>query len=340
MIYKSRVARDDSVKIEGILEGMVVCMWKYVFLLLVTCSAFAQESTMTFPEAYAEYQSFAAGASAYEALPYAKLAYELGEPLYGSDHENTAILAYNYGSTLLETNHYAEAEKILAIAYDQYQKIYGKKAFELIGLLMMRGHASAVPDQRPKRKFYDKAIKLAKAKDDRMLLAALNYSAGVRLTEQAKSLNGHEYLKKAYGIYEADLGLDSARTIGAAFYLGKIEMGRLNNNAAKKLFLQVIHALDPDQDMTLMSHALLVPLYRQEGDADGIIEHCQAVSHLQMWNQICGPNAQTTKLRHRAFGTTNVHSAHSVDLEDIPDDVKKSYVRDAFSGGGHWTYPR
>ena len=269
-------------------------MWRFVFLFVITVPAFGQDADMTFSEAYAQYQSYVQAGNLDEALPYAKLAYELGEKAYGPDHKNTAGLTYNYGTTLLETGHYDEAAEVLEIAYRRYEKAYGKNTLELIDPLMMQGHASAVPDQRPKLRFYDRAIRLAQAEGDLGLLAALNYDAGVRLTEQAKSLDGYKYLKKAYDIYTAQLGSDNTQTIGVAFFLGKVEMGRLNNDAAKELFLQVIDGLPPEHRLALTSHGLLVQLYMQEGDAKGIVEHCKAVSHLPKWRQMCGPNAQAT----------------------------------------------
>ena len=268
-------------------------MWRSVFILVITVPALAQNADMTFSEAYAQYQSHAQAGNLDEALPYAKLAYELGEVAYGPDHRNTASLTYNYGTTLLETGHYGEAAEILEIAYRRYEKTYGRNAPELIDPLMMQGHAAAIPDQRPKLRFYDRAIRLAEAKGDLGLLAALNYDAGVRLTEQAKSLDGHKYLKKAYDIYTAQLGSDNTQTIGVAFFLGKVEMGRLNNDTAKELFLQVIGGLPPEHRLVLTSHGLLVQLYMQDGDAEGIVEHCKAVSHLPKWKQMCGPHAQT-----------------------------------------------
>ena len=268
-------------------------MWRFVFLFVITVPAFGQDADMTFSEAYAQYQSHAQAGNLDEALPYARLAYELGEKAYGPDHKNTASLTYNFGRTLLETGHYGEAGGILEIAYKRYEKTYGKNSLELIDPLMMQGHASAVPDQRPKLRFYDRAIKLAQAEGDLGLLAALNYDAGVRLTEQAKSLDGHKYLNRAYDIYTDHLGSDNTQTIGVAFFLGKVEMGRLNNDAAKELFLQVIDGLPPEHRLALTSHGLLVQLYMQDGDADGIAKHCKAVSHLPKWKQMCGPHAQT-----------------------------------------------
>ena len=269
-------------------------MWRFVFLLVITVPAFGQNAGMTFSEAYAQYQSHAQAGNLDEALPYARLAYELGEKAYGPDHRNTASLTYNYGTTLLETGHYDEAAEILEIAYERYEKTYGRNAPELIDPLMMQGHASAIPDQRPKLRFYDRAIRIAEASRDPGLLAALNYDAGVRLTEQAKSLDGHRYLKKAYDIYTDQLGSDNRQTIGVAFFLGKVEMGRLRNDTARELFLQVIEGLPPEHRLALTSHGLLVQLYMQEGDAKGIVEHCKAVSHLPKWRQMCGPNAQAT----------------------------------------------
>ncbi len=261
-------------------------------LLVVTVPALARDADMTFSEAYAQYQSHAQAGNLDEALPYARLAYELGEKAYGPEHRNTASLIYNYGTALLETRHYDEAAEILEIAYRRYEKTYGRNAPELIDPLMMQGHAAAIPDQRPNLRFYDRAIRLAQARDDVGLLAALNYDAGVRLTEQAKSLAGHKYLKKAYDIYTERLGSDNTQTIGVAFFLGKVEMGRLNNDVAKRLLLQVVDGLPPEHRLALTSHGLLVQLYMQDGDAEGIVEHCKAVSHLPKWKQMCGPHAQ------------------------------------------------
>ena len=244
-------------------------MWRFVFLFVITVPAFGQDADMTFSEAYAQYQSYVQAGNLDEALPSARLAYELGENAYGANHKNTAGLTYNYGTTLLETGHYDEAAEVLEIAYRRYEKAYGKNTLELIDPLMMQGHASAIPDQRPRLRFYDRAVRLAEAKGDLGLLAALNYDAGVRLTEQAKSLDGHKYLKKAYDIYTAQLGSDNTQTIGVAFFLGKVEMGRLNNDTAKKLFSQVIDGLPPEHRLALTSHGLLVQLYMQEGDAQG-----------------------------------------------------------------------
>ena len=117
-------------------------MSRSVFLLVITVPAFGQHADMTFSEAHAQYQSSVQAGNLDEALPYARLAYELGEKAYGPDHKNTASLTYNYGRTLLETGHYGEASEILEIAYKRYEKTYGKKSLELINPLMMHGHAS------------------------------------------------------------------------------------------------------------------------------------------------------------------------------------------------------
>ena len=265
-------------------------MWRSVLLLAIAVSASGQDADMTFSDAYAKYQSLAQAGDLDGALPYARLAYELGEKAYGPDHRNTARLTYNYGRTLLETGHYDEAASILEIAYGRYEKSFGARSLDLIDPLMMQGHASAIPDRRPNLRFYDRAIRIAEADGNLGLTAALNYDAGVRLTEQAKSLEGHRFLKKAYDIYADRLGSDHAQTIGVAFFLGKVEMGRLNNDVAKDLFLQVIDALPTDNRLALTSHGLLVHIYMQEGDTDGIVRHCSAVSHLPKWKQVCGPH--------------------------------------------------
>lgn len=287
-------------------------MWRLVFLLAITVPAFGQDADMTFSEAYAQYQTHAQAGNLDQALPYAKLAYELGEVAYGPDHRNTALLTYNYGNALLETGHYGEAAAILEIAYSRYEKTYGRNAPELIDPLMMQGHASAAPNERPNLRFYDRAIRLARAQRDRGLLATLNYDAGVRLTEQAKSLQGHKYLRAAYDIYTSDLGSDHAQTLGAAFFLAKVEMGRLRNDSAKELFLQVVDGLPPHNGFAITSHAFLVQLYMQEGDADGIERHCKAVGHLPNLKHICGPYAETAAPEPVAAKVTQVGQPRTV----------------------------
>ena len=288
-------------------------MWRSVFLLLfMTVPALGQDADMTFSEAYAQYRSHARAGNLDEALHYARLAYELGEKAYGPDHRNTASLTYNYGTTLLETGHYDEAAEILEIAYGRYERTYGRNAPELIDPLMMQGHASALPDGRPNTRFYDKAIKLAREEDNVALLAALNFDAGVRLTEQAKSLDGHKYLKAAYDIYAAELGPDNTQTVGVAFFLGKVEMGRLNNDRAQELLLQVIDSLPPENRLVLTTHGLLVQLYMQEGDGEGIAKHCKALGHLPKWRQMCGPHAQAATPEQAPEKVTRVGQPRTV----------------------------
>jgi len=267
-------------------------MWRYIFFnILIATSVAAETAEITFSEAYQLYQSAAGKGDLIKALPYAKIAYELGDKSLGSDHENTAKLALNYGQALLRTGDKEKASQILEIAQKGYEKNYGRKSLELIDPLMMRGHAAATPNPRAQgtkqRRFYDKAIKLAKRDGDRRLLANLNYDAGVRLTDEAKSLGGYKYLKTAYALYNEELGPIHTRTALAAYHLARVEMGRRKNDEAEELFYQVVDVLDPGHSLALRSHIFLVTLHEQSGNAAGLIENCRAVSHLPIWNQIC-----------------------------------------------------
>lgn len=267
-------------------------MWRYIFFnIIIAASVSAENAEMTFSEAYQLYKSAASEGNLVKALPYAKIAYELGDKSLGPNHENTARLALNYGQALLKADNKKEASQILEIAQKGYEKNYGRNSLELIDPLMMRGHAAATPNPRAQgtkqRRFYDKAIKLAKREGDRRLLANLNYDAGVRLTDEAKSLGGYKYLKTAHALYNEELGANHLRTAMAAYYLAMVEMGRRKNDNAKVLFYQVVDALDPGHSTALRSHIFLVTLHEQDGDASGIIESCRAVSHLPIWNQIC-----------------------------------------------------
>ena len=77
MIYRSRVARQILEMVVGVLESPKVHTWGCVLLLTVTCSAFAQDSSRKFSEAYAAYQSFVSVNNPSEALGF----YESGDVL-------------------------------------------------------------------------------------------------------------------------------------------------------------------------------------------------------------------------------------------------------------------
>lgn len=264
-------------------------MPRYVCCILLMFSALADEPETPFAEAYGNYQALIAASDFEAALPAAKLAYELGEQTYGPEHANTAMLTYNYGHALLETGRFDAAAEILALAYDRYLAVYGEKSPNLIDPLMMQGHAWARPFPGPKNKYYDEAIKLAKRQDDRMLVAQLNLDAGIRLSEQAKSLDAGPYLRDALKVYERDLGEEHWRSAYAALFLAKDAMGRGKVKRAERLFKQALSGLDPQNRLALTAHAFLVQIYVQEGEPEMIAPHCEVVGHIPPSDQFCNP---------------------------------------------------
>ncbi|MEJ2132249.1 MAG: tetratricopeptide repeat protein, partial [Gammaproteobacteria bacterium] len=221
------------------MQRILACM------LLVVLPAMAGAAETAFTEAYGRYRSLVAEGDFEGALPAAKLAYELGEQLYGPDHANTAGLTYNYGHALLETGNFDAASEILDLAYERYVEVYGEDAPNLIDPLMMQGHLWARAGSAPRNEYYDEAIGLAKRQDDSMLVAQLCLDAGVKLSEQAKSLDAGPYLRDALQIYERELGVEHWRSAYAAFYLAKDEMARGRWSRAERLFDQALLGLEP-----------------------------------------------------------------------------------------------
>lgn len=120
---------------------MRVTLFLFITTLALTLPSHADAQTdrTAFRNAYEEYQLAIAEDRLTSAKEHAKVAYQLGRPLYGDAHKNTAALALNYGRLLRGD----AARKILSDSLRFHENAYPKDAPELLDPLLELAAANA-----------------------------------------------------------------------------------------------------------------------------------------------------------------------------------------------------
>ena len=272
---------NKHMQVQRILAGLVL---GFVFSSVLADEA---DDAAAFNTAYSAYQNFVAKEDYTHAMPEAKTAYEIGRQIYGEDHKNTAVLAYNYGQMLLEVGNDDEASVVLQEAVILYKAAYGKDSAELIPVLMDLGHASVQTFRTTRqKKYYDRALKLARkhygpesAKYGRLLL-----DAGIEILNEALSPKAEKYLQDAYQVLRNALGDGDATTGLAAFQLARLEVATKQYPDAEVHLLAALKTFeDPDRPSTpieMSTHAWLVSVYEELGESEKATAHCQAIGRM------------------------------------------------------------
>lgn len=243
--------------------------------------------TEAFKEAYASYEAFAQKNEFRQALPEARKALELGEELFGEDHENVAALTYNYGSNLLEVKD-DQAKKVLKLAVKRYEKLYGKDSPELIPLLMDLGDASAeIYDSSGQKKYINRALKIAEQEygKDSIRYGRLSIQAGIGILGRSRTSDAEKYLQSGYEILALEEG-ETSQDLGlAAFNLGKLQLSSKNYSASEDYFLTALSVFQGDEEKgthpaELLTHAFLVQVYEELNESDLATEHCLAIGRM------------------------------------------------------------
>jgi TonB family protein len=217
------------------------------------------------------------------ALPYAKEAYELGKWVYGTNTENFAGLTYNYGLTLLEVNLVEKAYPILRQALDQYEKLFGERAFTLGSLLKHTGRAAAANGHTTRAvAYFNRGLNIVADHEGKQSLpfAALALQAGTALLKNGSD-EAVRYLLQSHGIYEKLLGHEDSNTALAAFQLGEFYLTRRQYSAAighLESALPVFEATESyDKQRALRTHINLVSANENLGRSDAATKHCLAI---------------------------------------------------------------
>lgn len=265
---------------------------RFLVILLIVCFSPVvlsdqNEDLAAFKLAYMQYEEFSKQGNLKSSLPQARLAYELGQPLFGKESKEAAKLAYNYGNNLLRLQFYNEAKPILIEALNSFEKIYGTESIELIPVLLDLGHANAnVNKDNIKKKLYARAFKLYE-KDygkESVEYAWFSVRTGVDIIYFAHDTAGEKPLKTGYEILLSRLGEDHEKTGFAAYNLGKYELSINHYEAAKPYFLIALKSFEktgaPSNRGELSTHAFLVRIYEELGESELASQHSLAIGQM------------------------------------------------------------
>ena len=235
-----------------------------------------------FNTAYEAYRVAAAEGRHAEAADHAARAKELGEALFPDDARRTAMLAYNHGFALSQTNRRAEAYELLELALQRLRQAYGKDSKEVMHVEVALA-SSAVPTKA--RNHLKRAVKIARLRGaaDSEFIANANLMVGMRLRDR----HGVKLLEEAATAFER---LDNADGLALAnLWLGKIRMARGWGDAVDNLELALAHARRgeverPNQPtIALLAHLALVEAFERQGRRDAATGHCPAIGRRVPW---------------------------------------------------------
>ena len=238
-------------------------------------------------EAYASYKALIEKGDFRQAIPEAEKALELGEELFGEDHKNVALLTDNYAYYLYKAGD-DRAEKVLKLAVERYEKLYGKESPELIPLFMNLGDSVGGRSHRYKQqKYLNKALKLAEQAYSKGSIeyAKLSIEAGAQLAQYTQWRVAEKYLEYGYAVLSAEQG-DSSQDLGwAAFLLGKSHLARKNYDLSRDYFLTSVTTFQSSEEkgahpLELSSHAFLVQVYEKMNERELATEHCLAIGRM------------------------------------------------------------
>ena len=273
-----------------------------VGLLLWAVSASPALAQTNFNEAYKAYQEAVAKGHFRLAARHAKKAYELGEQRFDADNPTLAALSLNLGNAMLAYSD-MESERVLDRTLRMYERIYGRKAAELIDPLISLGHAeNRLGSRGPfKRGRYDRAIKIAQdafgPQDD--IVIQINLDIGSRLSQRGFR-ESRTYLSTALDLTEAKYGLDVEQAIMPLFWMGKYHLANKSYRKAEQHFTNVADLFDAVEggnkiEMAVTNRAFLVDALESQGKSDEATRHCRLIGQARAWN----PNQEQKPIYQR-----------------------------------------
>ena len=235
-----------------------------------------------FNAAYESYRAAAAEGRHAEAAEHAARAKQLGEALFPDDARRMAMLVYNHGFALSQTNRRAEAYEVLELALKQLRQAYGKDAKEVMHVELALASA-AVPTEA--RNHLKKAVKIARLHgvEASEFIANANLMVGMRLRDR----HGVKLLEEAAAAFER---LDNADGLALAnLWLGKIRLARGWGEAVEHFEVALAHAgrgevWQPNQrSIALLAQLALVEAFERQGRRDAATVHCLAIGRSVPW---------------------------------------------------------
>ena len=235
-----------------------------------------------FNAAYESYRAAVAEGNHAEAAEHAARATQLGEARFPDDARRIAMLVYNHGFALSQTNRRAEAYEVLELALRRLRGAYGRDSKEVMHVEVALASA-ALPTKA--RNHLKKAVKIARlhGAEDSEFIANANLMVGMRLRDR----HGVKLLEEAAAAFER---LDNADGLALAnLWIGKIRMARGWGDPVDNLEAALAQARrgefeQPNQpSIALLAQVALVEAFETQGRRDAATVHCVAVGRSVPW---------------------------------------------------------
>lgn len=265
-----------------------------------TAVAQSVEQAEAFNEAWRQHTDARAGNDIALKVDTAREVLDIGKTFMAEDDERLAMLMHNYGTVLLQSGQYDEARAVLVDALELMENVHGKQSLELVETIKAAADAwGGHPDYAERHHAgYKRALRIVARHfgKDSLEYADLLMETGARVYDLSRSDVAEYRLRKALEIYEARLQVPDVRIGAAAFYLGKMRIGKGNYDKAIAYLDTALPNFEGDTDAErenrLRTMSLLVYAHSEKRQFDRVDEYADRIGReLQS-----GPNANITPL--------------------------------------------
>ncbi|MBE0368821.1 energy transducer TonB [Pseudoalteromonas aurantia] len=271
-------------------------------LLLLSANIHASADTQKeFKQVYQAYQQAVAHKDDTQKQLLAEQAYQLGQEIYGAEHQNTLNLAANYAEAMpskMAEERVALYKKIVTGT----QKLHGEASQQLIDPLISLTEATVQLGRRSSgSEFIDSAIAIAQKKQDLLLESKINFEAAkIFFEEQRHYRKAKRYLKRTDELNSAHLPANALHRLEVDMWVAAYETGRKRHNEAIERLNNIVNVFDENLDfehpMELFAHSRLVAAYERVGNSEAATKHCVAIAKMRPWNN----NIEQTPLYRQA----------------------------------------
>lgn len=329
-----------------------------LLLFSIATSSYANENNKelrkAFKNAYSLYQQAEQTGDIDAESKYAEQSYKIGVQLFGDEHLNTANLAVNWASSLLQKTKLEQARVLLETALPILKKDTGEYNLELVPIYQKIAESYNQNSKKQIQALEQALEVLAKNLEKKpILVAELQTEIGIQLlsigSKKSKILiHANETLNK-------NLQSDDKRLILSNFYVGKYYMAARRSSKAIDYLnknITVFEQLEgPTHPLELGSRAILIQALEKNGDSDEATKHCIAIGKMRPWSDNqeqtplyrIAPKYPTKEARDGVegwvqFSFTVTPYGFIEDIELLNSSGNKSFIREAKKVIKKWRY--
>ncbi len=268
-------------------NSALVCAVLTVSAALYAQTAVAQNSAQAeaFNTAWELHKSIRSGSDVAAKLDTAREVLEIGQAFLPESDERLAMLMHNYGTILFQAGRNYEAHDVLLDALQLLEQIHGKHSLELLETIKAAADAWGGHPGFARRHYsgYKRALGIVARHHgkDSLEYADLSMETGARLYDLSRSDIGDRRIRDALEFYESALPSPDIRSGAAAFYLGKIRLGKGNTRAAMAYLERSLPHFQGDSEVQrinrLRSMALLVQAHNTKRELDKVDEYAERI---------------------------------------------------------------